>query len=436
MKRCTRPSLILPLVTLLLCSACPSPEETTDDTIVILDTRDMSSEDTSSMEDLGEMSPDDMEQDPPDQQMQEEPDLMDMNLDMASDQQEDQQEEMDLDVAEPACGDDACDAIAWSDGPALAVARDHHMTFLHGEGDEAMLFVAGGFLEGTPPVFLSEVWGAPVLGDGSLGAWQAQPSLPLNLAGSPVIQRNNTVMLVGGRATTEEGLALSYRVYAATLGVDGIQGDWEQLESFPVARFHHSVAQSTSHAYIMGGLEINDPTATVYMGEFDEQDRITSWSQTSSMPEPKTHHASFYHKGYVYVTGGMNMSLATPNVVDTVYRAPVQLFTNQLGSWEAYGTLPTPIATHAHTIYEGYVYSFGGLSANGLAGFRDSVWRAALIDDGGLGPWEVLDEATLPRVTGHTHHVPIWKDHAYLVSGGQRLTLSDQVHIGAINARR
>ena len=130
------------------------------------------------------------------------------------------------------------------------------------------------------------------------------------------------------------------------------------------------------------------------------------------------------------------MSLATPNVVDTVYRAPVQLFTNELGPWQAYGTLPEPIATHAHTIYEGYVYLFGGLSANGLSGFRNSVWRAALLDDGGLGPWEVLDEATLPRPTGHTHHVPIWRDHAYLVSGGQRLILSNEVNVGTLNARR
>lgn len=425
-----RLSLLSLLAALSLLMACPSPEDEMEEILILEDLSTPGGEVSPDMPSLpDDISPDLVEEDMGDMDDHGEADLPDEMPDLS--------ELPDMNAPpEPVCDEAACDAIVWRDGPALMTARDHHMTFLYGEGDEAMLFVAGGFLQGSPPQFLSEVWGAPVHNDGTLGDWQAQPALPINLAGSPVIQRNRTVMFVGGRATDDQGLALSYRVYAATLDTQGIMGAWEQLESFPEARFHHSVAQSSSHAYIMGGLEINDPTATVYMGQFDEQDRITSWTATTSMPEPKTHHSSFFHRGYVYVTGGMNMSLATPNVVDTVYRAPVQLFTNELGPWQAYGTLPEPIATHAHTIYEGYVYLFGGLSANGLSGFRNSVWRAALLDDGGLGPWEVLDEATLPRPTGHTHHVPIWRDHAYLVSGGQRLILSNEVNVGTLNARR
>ncbi len=351
-------------------------------------------------------------------------------LDMAPDR------EPDMGLPLPVCDDEACTEIMWSMGPDLPVARDHHMTFLFGDEStgEAMLYVAGGFLQGSPPNFLDAVVGARVNADGSLGAWEEQPALPVSLAGTPVIQRGDTVILPGGRITNGPGgLALSKKIYANTLTTTGLAGPWQEIGELPVNRFHHGSAQNGAAVYLTGGLEINEPTSTVHRAAFNPEGELSAWRTVRSMPEPKTHHGTFVHGSYLYVTGGLSTGLQNPTQVSTIWRASINPLNGDLGPWERHGDFPEPLITHAHTLFEGYVYTFGGIT---MAGFSDQVWRAKLLEGGDLGEWEVLPDASMPRTVGHTHHVPIWGDHFYVTSGGQRLTLTEQVSIGALNARR
>lgn len=425
----------IPLLHVLACGPNEDEIQNENNDIVIIELEDMAPVQDMRILDMtsdnADMSRPDMPREPM-EDMRAEQDMTDMT-DMAPDMVEDMAP--DMTTSKPVCGPMACDQIVWSQGSALPVARDHHMTFLFGDeatGD-AMLFVAGGFLQGSPPTFVDAVVGSRVQADGSLQAWEEQPSLPAALAGTPVIQRGQTVVLPGGRITDAQGLSLSKKVWANTLSVDGLQGPWRELPDMPVNRFHHASAQSGSYVYLTGGLEINDATNTVYFARFDANDEPGVWSATTPMPEPKTHHGSFAHGGYIYVTGGMNTGVRNPNIVSTIWRAPLQFLSSGLGAWERYGDFPEPVSTHAHTIYEGYVYSFGGITGSG---FSDHVWRAPLLENGEIGNWEELGDAIMPRTVGHTHHVPIWRDNVYVTSGGQRLTLTSEVSVGELNAQR
>lgn len=326
---------------------------------------------------------------------------------------------------EPTCPE--CPPIVWEEGPALPAARDHHMTLVHEHEGGASLIVMGGMNTGSPPTFRDDVWVSELAQDGSPGPWKQGAPLQLPWAGAPVIvSPQDTFILASGRVTVDDELALTSRVFVIQLGPEGPAAEWTETAALPAPRFHHAGSSTTTHAYLTGGLEINDATDTVYIGEFSEDGGIKSWREGPALPEPRTHHSSFLHGDHLYIVGGFSGGVQAPQRQTSVHRAPI-LENGDLGPWELdVSTLPNTRSTHANTIYDGHVYLIGGLDD---VGFTSTIIRAEL-QEGGLGPWELLLESGLPRPTGHTHHAPTYGSHLYIVSGGERLTHSDRTHHG------
>ena len=327
------------------------------------------------------------------------------------------------------CGPQRCRNIQWDEAPALPAGRDHHMTFLHEDAQGAMLFVAGGILEGQPIAFTDAVLGAQIMPDGSLGPWQPQPAYPLTVAGAPVIRHGQDVFILGGRTARDGSPGSLLSIGHTTLTSEG-SGEWESVGDMPAARFHHAGVSHGSFVYVTGGLDGNDASDSVWLAPLtgDAQAPLGPWREGTPLPQARTHHSSFAHQGHVYVLGGFGGGLAAPIQQKSVLRARI-MEDGELGSWEPHGELPYTLATHANTVYEGHVYVFGGIAP--LVGFSTAVLRAPLGAQG-IGPWERLSLASLPRPTGHTHHVPVYRDRFYMVSGGERTTLTPRVHVGEV----
>ncbi len=325
----------------------------------------------------------------------------------------------------PVC--DPCSDIEWSDGPALDLARDHHMTFISKEGDDASLVVIGGITEGAPPTFIDEVLIAPINPDGTLEPWQQSTPLPFALAGVPAIQTpSGLIILIAGRTGQDGQVALSDKTLVARVTPDGVEGQWTESAPLPVSRFHHGGDATDTHIYITGGLDGNDASSSVFVGRLDENG-VETWLQGTPLPLPLTHHSTFIHNKHLYVMGGFTGSLMAPNTQRAVHRALI-LDNGNLGPWQVnVGQLP-PIATQANTVYGEHVYVLGGL---GPMNFEDQVLRSELDDQGPVG-FEAMEGSALPRPIGHTHHAPIHNGFMYFVSGGQRNRLQPDVHIGTL----
>ncbi len=92
--------------------------------------------------------------------------------------------------------------IAWTTGPNVPTARNHHMTWLIDAGAAAFLYVAGG--AGANTSGLSDVERAPVNADGTLGAWQPEANLPTAIIGAGVAESYPARLERAGRSTAKE----------------------------------------------------------------------------------------------------------------------------------------------------------------------------------------------------------------------------------------
>lgn len=361
------------------------------------------------------------------------PDIQDMG-DMAPDASEDMPSDASQDQQ---CDETTCNVITWENGPSIEEGVDHHMTTLQQVDGQTYLIVAGGFkaLGNDPnprPEFVDRVVTAKINADGTLANWENTTALPVPLAGAPIFNtKDGGIIIPSGRVTQDGQLRLSDVVFYNKLKADGTLGEWTRLGQFPEPRFHHAGATDGTYLFTTGGLFQNDATDKVFVAKYEDGEQVISpWRETTALPKSRTHHSSFVHKGYLYVVGGFTGALGGQDWEQNVIRAQIK-DGGDLGAWEQYATLPSRLGTHANTIYKNYIYLFGGINAGG---FSKQVLRAQLTDDG-IGAWNVLNQAVMPRPIGHTHHVPIWQDKAYIVSGGTRLELSNQVHIGTISSQ-
>ena len=142
----------------------------------------------------------------------------------------------------------------------------HHATFVAG----SYVYVAGG-LRGSPadnPTLLAEVWRAPVLAEGGIGAWEQQPDLPQTRTTQSAFVRGRCVYIAAGFIG---GYNYGDEVMAAPFDEEGNLGSWQTLPSrLPAGRSHmHHVALVSDHAYLLGGsLSYQNVTGDSAIGTF------------------------------------------------------------------------------------------------------------------------------------------------------------------------
>lgn len=312
-------------------------------------------------------------------------------------------------------------AIHWTDGPPLATARDHHMTFVLDTGGAAWLHVTGGTSYKT--IFASTE-SAPIEPDGSLGAWGPGPDLPSPQAGAGVAAApGGPVVLVSGR----DFAGPTPKVWVATASEDGTIAGWIEGPALPQGRFHIAAAWADGTVLAAGGLDgTSHATADVWATELAADGTLGAWQPTTPMPGPRSHQAMFVHDGYLYVVAGLaGDPTADAQTLSDAQRAP--LVDGGVGAWEPVGdALPHALAAHAATVVGDHVLLFGGVEDN--AKFSDRILRAPLT--GGLGPWEEL--APLPRKRSHVHQVPLHAGRLYSAGGSAFQVVKPQVDVGAL----
>jgi N-acetylneuraminic acid mutarotase len=313
--------------------------------------------------------------------------------------------------------------LTWTAGPALPVARDHHVVFMtHGTAGDFLHTIGGNTYRET----LADGWRIQIREDGGFGPWQPIDSLPASRAGHSVVVTERSVVVVGGKLADRSNTG---ETLVAALRGDGSLGPWTAGPAMPGPRFHHSAAFHSGVVYVTGGLEASVSVATVFRARVRPDGSLDAWTRESDMPRPRSHHASFVHRGALYLVAGLDGNPAGANTpLKDVLRAPIQS-DGSLGAWVTVSALDSAYATHAAVVDGGYLYVVGGVENN--ARFVGTVQRASIADDGTIGPWEAVTPG-LPVARGHVHQVPLWRGRLYSLGGSANRQVMSALHVGTL----
>jgi hypothetical protein len=231
------------------------------------------------------------------------------------------------------------------------------------------LFVIGGNCGGNPQ---SDAFRAPVLSDGSLGAFGASMPMPVGRRRHTTWVVNDYVFIVGG---SNPGFNT---VYSAHIEPDGSILAWTlDPEPLPGNRFWHGSALWNGHAYVIGGLdEAGTRTDTVFFARVNDDGTTGPW-QTSpnTLPTPLIQHVSFAANGYLYVVGGQTSDGSVTTLVRFAEISP----DGSTGPWnDANEALPEPRMFHALAMTSTHIYIAGGDADNAFGGAVDTVYSVRI----------------------------------------------------------
>ena len=318
-------------------------------------------------------------------------------------------------------------AITWDSAAPLPAARDHHVTFVTSGTRGTWLHVVGGHAGGT---MYASSYRARFEKNGKLGAWENGDSLPGPHAGMAMAADPRFVLLAGGRG---KGGAVTQDVFLAPVWGDGRLGAWKApVYSLPAPRFHAAAVINDGYAYVIGGMESNTATTSIYRAKIGRGGELSAWTELAPLPSPRSHHAAFVRDGNLYlVAGNAGNPAGDAQPLADVIRAPLGK-DGAIGAWATVSTLDSTFATHAAVVHDDHLYVVGGVENNRR--FSDRVIRAAFQADGSLGAWETVD-SPLPAPRAHVHQVPVHGDRMFSVGGSVSGKALPDVVIGAFAPR-
>ena len=188
---------------------------------------------------------------------------------------------------------------------------------------------------------------------------------------------------------------------------------WTKTTWMPVGVSGHAAAFAViqgattmnNFVYVTGGADSTyAPRTSVWSASIGGTGQIGTWTNQSALPAGRAFHASVVATpfnsrvkgpGFLYVLGGATDTTGAP--ANTIYRAPVTA-DGGLGAWESLGSLPAALHSTDAVIFRGEIYIAGG-STTGNAPVA-TVYRSRLDSLGTLGPWQTM--TALP--SARTYH--------------------------------
>jgi hypothetical protein len=316
--------------------------------------------------------------------------------------------------------------LGFESGPLLPQPRDHHGTAIAETARGAFLYVTGG--TNYTGIF-DDVAVASIAADGSLGPFVATTPMPSRRAGHGIAVHGGRLFVAGGQ---NNGSFLA-TVASAPIHDDGTLGAWEEEPSLPAGRFHLGVVASSTHLYAIGGVKSDNhefpfiATSMVAYAPFLPDGRLGPFVSAPDLPEPRSHHALVLHGDAIYVIGGL--------VQDTANGSPMarEVLVSRLDGggapapFSVGGQLADPVATISAFELQGFLYTIGGLTEEDAYSAR--IARAPLQADGTLG--DFADVGELPEARSHVHHTPYRDGRMYTMGGSvDYQVVTDAVWVG------
>lgn len=234
------------------------------------------------------------------------------------------------------------------------------------------------------------------------------------------------------------GLALLLWHRAARTPQTGVWvAAWQPQPSFTLPRRALAAAATPRYLYIVGGMDNdNRYVARAEYAPILAGGRLGPWQLTTPLNEPRFYLSAVVAGNFLYAIGGANGVRGHDNLPSaTVERAAIRN-DGSLGPWQLVNYLGTPRRGLQAAVYQNHLYAIGGYDG----AFLKSVERADLGADGALSDWHLETEsATVDR---YIHSATSLGDKLYLLGGHEQSseTISygdvEMTHIDASGALR
>lgn len=260
-------------------------------------------------------------------------------------------------------------------GPSMQEPRG----FFDAELFDGYVYAIGGGKGSYGSVLLRSVERAQIQADGTLSEWtllEQEMNIPRRCTKTVVM--NGTVYALGGF-----GGDMLDSVEHATLLPGGGSGAWllesERLTQPRYISGLHTVGATT---YVLGG---HDQVEGVGMPDVEfsrviDEAGFGPWTAGPPMSQGRYGLTVTDHDGWLYALGGITGA----EYLDTIEAAPIGP-DGALGPWKTLETkMPTPRMEFASVVAGGVIYAIGGTNRDG---YVSSVAYASLASDGHLGSW-------------------------------------------------
>ncbi len=251
-------------------------------------------------------------------------------------------------------------------------------------GNPQWLLLAGG--QTSPSDVTSSLLRGQIAGNGQPGGWMSSGTLDRARAAAGVHLFNDRIYLIGGWSGSAPLRSTKY----AAVDTAGNVGVWQDGPELPGGRYYFGSTIHNGMLYVAGGWDGMGPRAEVFLASVTPEGGLSSWLPATSLPRPLVGLTLTAFGGYLYAIGGNDGSASSTRV----YRAPLDP-DGTPGAWAEVGALPAPRSYHAAVVASNRLVILGGLSGSTSNTSTATVYAAALITEGALGPWST--EAPLPR---------------------------------------
>jgi hypothetical protein len=243
----------------------------------------------------------------------------------------------------------------------------------------------GGTIVGGIPQ--SAVYVAPILEDGSLGAWVTS-SMPDDRTRAGAVAIGSSVFLVAGDSTDH----LSATPLIASATSTGAL-PWRTGAPLGEGRVRHGVVAAGPFVYVLGGTRaVGEGVATVFVSRPLSDGSIGSWAPTTPLPSSRASFGAAANGAHLYVFGGEDTIDAAGASRSDGLVADVAS-NGTLSSWRALPDLGFRTVSNAGAATDEYVYEAGGFAS---ISYRHV--RGALVSpNGDLASWVVLAEMQVER---------------------------------------
>ena len=189
----------------------------------------------------------------------------------------------------------------------------------------------------------------------------------------------------------------------------GWEPGWRELAGFQVPRRALAAASDGRHLYVVGGVGPDGRyVLPVEYAPIRADGSLGPWRQTSPLREGRFYLAAVVHRGYLYALGGGGGPLGDDNLpLASVERAAIR-DDGSLGPWQIHSYLTTPRRGLKAVLAGDQLYAIGGYNGQ----FLKSIERLSL-----AGPADWVLEAQQARIDRYIHAAARHGRHLYLLGG-------------------
>lgn len=318
----------------------------------------------------------------------------------------------------------------------LPVPTQMHGTAVIGE----RLYILGGE---NASGWSNTVYSAPVGGDGKVGAWRSEVSLPVRISylNNSLEVVGNRIYIIGGTVAADAGtpevqLVRNQEIFWTETGEEGVLNAWRKAPGYPGPPLAFmGVCSNERMLLATGGSTRQQVHAEVYAADLSPSGEPASWRVIGRMPGPLWQHGAALLDDRLYVWGGINsrkgavqIYLDPAPIVHQVWSAPLAP-DGRLGEWREERPMPQATFGAACAGFNDYLVSIGGRYGDKTP--TNSIWFSHL-KGGRADFWQLVRTDLQARVY---HSLGLDQTRGWIfVTGGQIKTVAGKTDVNRLDA--